>query len=262
MRIFSLCLLLGLLVLPAKGQTIWSRPYEPNQIAVEAIAPDTPDEADGLTGATYFTGTLSLSDNVEVATELPMARYGLSSGGSTQSIGNPYVGLGFSSTIIPLLFELGARIPAAPSDDATRIGQSTDMGRIPAFRPDELSLTGLLNGRFTVGRFSTLRLRAGLGYASYPTSESSTQDRDRDWRMHYDAQLWRDGDRFLSGLSFTGRATLTNPGGTQHHAAVSVMGNWTRVQPGLLAGASLNDLVQDGDFVPFAGLTLSITYLR
>jgi hypothetical protein len=40
------------------------------------------------------------------------------------------------------------------------------------------------------------------------------------------------------------------------------MTNGRRVQPGLVAGTGLNDLFQDGDFAPFVGLTLSVTYLR
>ena len=74
MRTLLSALLLGLLVFPASGQTIWSRPYEPNQIAVEAIVPDA-DDASVLSGATFLTGTVSLSDNVELAAELPVARY-------------------------------------------------------------------------------------------------------------------------------------------------------------------------------------------
>lgn len=263
MRVLVFCFLLGLLTFPVDAQTIWSRPYEPNQFAVETIVPDAPDDAALLSGATFLTGTISLNDNIEVAAEMPIARYApTNSGASITAAGNPYVGVGFSSTRIPLLLQLGARLPAAPSNAATRIGQISDVGRTSAFRHDEFILSGLLNGRRSIGRHSTLRVRAGLGYATYPTPATIDQGRKRDWRMYYDAQIWREGDPFVTGLSFTGRATLTHSKNTQHHAAVSMMTNWRRVQPGLVVGTSLNALVQESEFVPFVGLTLSFTYMR
>lgn len=261
MRALTFALLLGLLVPSADGQTIWSRPYQPNQFAVEALVPDAADDAALLTGATFLTGTLSLNDNLELATELPVARYGATSDGvsSTTAVGNPYLGIGFSGSRIPILFEIGARLPTAESNDATQIGRTVDPGRTAAFRPDEFVLSGLLNGRVQIGRNSSVRLRTGMAYASQSRSSAS---RRRDWRLHYDAQLWREGDRLITGLSFVGRATVSDPRDTQHHAVLSFMGNWNRVQPGVVAGTSLNDLIQDGTFSFFGGLTLSISYLR
>lgn len=263
MRVFALALLFGMLVVPADGQTIWSRPYEPNQVTVEAIVPDASDDASVLSGASFLTGTLSVNDNVELAAELPLARYGASSNNasSASAVGNPYLGFGLSSQRIPFLFQIGARIPAAPSNAAAAIGETANIGRTSAFNPDEFTLSGLLNGRFSIGRHTSLRLRTGLGYASSPPPDT-TSGRNQDWRMYYDAQIWGEGDRLITGLSVTGRATLTTPGDTQHHAVLSLMGNWHRVQPGLVAGTSLNDLFQAGAFVPFAGFTLSINYMR
>lgn len=258
MRAVLFFALLSLCALPASAQTLWSRPYQPNQIALEAVVPDAADDAAPLSGASFLTWTVSLSDNVELATELPFARYASSTSGVSTStaVGNPFVGLGFSSTSIPFLVQLGARFPAAPSNNATLIGDAADIGRVPAFGPDEFSLTGLVNWRTEFGRYSTIRLRTGLGYASYSTASTSS-----DWRAHYDAQLWRETDRLITGLSVTGRALFTSPGTTQHHAAFSLMANWNWVQPGILVGTSLNDLAQDGEFVPFGGLTLSVSYL-
>jgi hypothetical protein len=263
MRAVLLTLLLGLCPLLADAQTLWSRPYEPNQVTVEALVPDAADGAGLPTGATFVTATASITENIELSTELPIAHYRPASGGggSATALGNPFVGLGFSSTRVPLLFQLGARIPNAPSNAATPIGSGTDVGRSPAFVPDEFSLTGLLNGRREIGQQSTARARVGLGYASRP-SPLPAGDRRRDWRMHYDLQFWQERGWLLTGLTLTGRALLTSPGTTQHHATLSVMGDWTRVQPGLLVGTSLNDLVQDGTFVPFGGLTLSVSYGR
>lgn len=261
MRLWISFLLLSIIALPSQGQTLWSRPYEPNQLAIEGIMPDAED-TQGLSGATFITGTVSISPNVEFAAELPYARFVSSVDGEpvSTSVGNPFLGLGFSSTSIPFLLQVGTRIPVAPANRASRLGSSADVGRTPAFHPEEFSLSGLANTRVQVGRNATLRLRTGLEYATFPTPTGDT--RARDWRMQYDAQLWREGDRFLTGLTLAGRALLTNPGTTQHHGALSLMAHWERIQPGLLVGTSLNDLLIDGEITPFAGLTLSISYAR
>jgi hypothetical protein len=260
MRVSVFLFLLGLLVVPANGQTIWSRPYEPNQLAVEVILPDSPDEASALSGATFLTGTVSFTDNVQFAAELPVARYVPTANGgtSTTALGNPYLGFDFSSTNLPILVQVGARLPLAPSNAAARIGQIADAGRLPAFRAEEFGLSTLLNGRLSLGGTSSLRLRAGAEYASRPRSGGRSQN----VRLLYAAQLWKEGERLITGLSFSGRANLSEARDTEQHATISIMGNWRRVQPGLLTGINVGDLLNQGSFTPFVGLTLSVTYLR
>lgn len=261
MRIFVAALLLSLLSLPVHGQTLWSRPYEPNQLTVEALVPDAATEGTALSGATFVSATVSLSDNVELAAELPLARFRPSGDGATTStaLGNPFVGLGLSSTAVPFLLQVGARVPAAPSNRATPIGAEADVGRTAAFGPDEFALSAFVNGRFELGRYSTVRLRTGPAFGSRPSPTGP--DRLRRWTLHYDAQLWREGDRFITGLTLAGQSGLSRAT-SRHHAMLSLMGNWNLVQPGLLAGASLNDLFRDGTFVPVVGLTLSVSYGR
>jgi hypothetical protein len=256
-------LLFSLVSLPASAQTLWSRPYEPNQFAVEAIVPDAAEDGDPGTGATFITGTVSLSDNIELAAELPISHFRARSGTrTTTAIGNPFVGVGLSSTTVPFFLQLGLRIPNAPSNRATPIGDAADVGRTSAFQPDAFALSTLVNGRLELGRYSTLRVRTGLEYGSQPSQSPMTQNRVQSWRLHYDGQLWREGDRFITGLTFAGQALLSRPGTTRHHAVMSVMANWNIVQPGLLVGTSLNELFRQGNLSPFAGITLSVSYGR
>lgn len=262
MRALLFTLVLSLISVPGMAQTIWSKPYEPNQIAVETFVPDGAEEASVLSGATFVSATASLSENVELAAEVPFAQYDPSTGPSSSAIGNPFLGLGLSSTTVPLLVQLGTRLPVAPANSATRLGQATDVGRTTAFQPEELAFSALLNGRGELSRNSTLRLRSGVEFSSRPSQSAETNNRIQHWRLYYDAQLWREGDRLLTGLSFGGRALLTSPGTVRHHAAFSFMGNWNRVQPGLFLGTSVNDLVLRGQFSPLVGLTLSVSYGR
>ncbi|WP_103026614.1 hypothetical protein [Salinibacter altiplanensis] len=253
---------MGVLAVPAQAQTIWSRPYQPNQIALEAVVPDLPaDDASAASGAAFLTATRSLNDNVELAVELPVARYATDATAST-AVGNPYVGIGLSSSSRPILLELGIRIPAAPTNEALRAGQRADPGRTAAFRDESVAPSALLNGRLPLGRRASLRLRTGLTYASADRlDEEGTENR---WRLPYSAQLWWNGERFMSGLSVEGRPRLSGsePDRSTHRAVVSVMLDGGRVQPGLLAGTGLDPLVQDGRFVTVAGLTVSVSYSR
>lgn len=258
MRVLLSILLLSVFCLPTNGQTLFSRPYEPNQVSIESIVPDA-DDASGLTGATFITGTASLTPSIELTAELPLARDGSVSGSSASAIGNPFLGVGLSSTNVPFLVELGARLPTAPNNRGAAVGGNAAFGRTSAFGPDELVLSSLFNGRREVGRHTTLRLRTGMLYA---TRESASGNRSRDWQLQYETQIWREGDRFITGLSFTGEALLTSPGTTDHHATISMMSNWNRVQPGILFGTALNPLFQRTELVPHVGLTLSVSYGR
>lgn len=254
MRVLFSALLLSLLSLPAGAQTIFSRPYVPNQVAVETIVPNA-DDAEGGTGAMFVTATASLTGNIELAAELPVARNGSGTGSTT--VGNPYLGVGLSSTKMPFLLEIGARLPTASNNLGAATGRAASFGRTPAFGPEEVVLSALANSRIRLSRQSTIRVRTGFSYAS---RESAPNDRSRDWLFHYEGQLWREGNRLITGLTFTGQALLTSPGTTNHHAGLSLMGNWNRVQPGILIGGALNPLFSRGELVPYAGITLSISY--
>lgn len=262
MRVLLLALTLSLFSAPVAGQSIWTKPYEPNQVAVETIIPDAAPDESALSGATFVSATASLSENVELGAELPVAQYRPSSGASTSALGNPFVGLGMSSTNVPVLVQVGLRIPVAPANRATSFGMASDIGRTTAFQPEAVSFSTLFNGRRDLGRTASLRVRTGIEFSSRPPQTSGAETRIQSWRLYYDAQLWRDGDRVLTGLSFTGRALLNSPGLTSHNVALSFMGNWNRIQPGLLVGTSVNDLFLRGELTPFVGLTLSISYGR
>lgn len=264
MRAVVAFVLLAFAAAPAHGQTIWTRPYQPNQIAVEWIAPAfEDDDVSGITSATFLDLTYSLTDNVELVGELPIAYYAAdteSGSTSTSAVGNPYLGVGLSSTRTPFLLELGARLPAAPDNEASFAGQFADAGRGSAFRHDAFTASALLNWRFPLGRYTSLRIRTGGTLAQYPDSTDNTE---RDFRFRYSAQLWRVGDPLLVGLTAAGRISFSAPDAlattTRHTLAGSVMLDFSTVQPGLLLGIALDDDVRDvASF--FVGLTLSTSY--
>lgn len=261
MRPLLAVLLLCLLASPAVGQTLWAPPYTPNQVVVEGVRSELPEASSSiLSGATFFTGTHSFTDHVEVAAEVPIARHTASDAPTSTALGNPYLGLGLSSTTIPILLELGVRIPVAPASTALHAGRAADVGRTPAFARDAFSVSALANGRLPLGRTTSLRLRAGPTYVPSPRDTTGQTDR-RNWLLHYSAQLWREGDALLLGLSLTGRVLLTAPGSyrnSRHVLVGSFMANGTRFQPGLLMGLSRQEDADDVHLL--VGLTLAFSY--
>lgn len=262
--IVAVAVAFGFLVPVATGQTVWSRPYEANQIAVEAIVP-APFDADRsvLSGGAFLTGTYSLTDQLHVGAELPVARADPSGSPSSTALGNPYVGIALSGTSRPVLLEIGARLPVASSASALRSGGAADVGRTRAFVPNEVSGSALLSGRLQLGTASTLRLRAGGSYGSFSPSDTTSRRSEQDWRLDYSLQYWREGDAVIFGLSVVGHELLTNPGRysqqRQHAILASIMAAGSRAHPGLMAGVSAEDFDNPAALV---GLTLSIPYAR
>jgi hypothetical protein len=248
----------------AAGQTVWTRPYQNNQISVELIAPSFEDDAVKLaSGAAYLSGTYSLNENIELVAEVPTAQ--IDSGGVTESvIGNPYFGVGLSGLRTPFLIEIGVRIPVVGSPGpATFAGSFTDVGRTRAFRYDETLVAGFLNWRFEFSRRTSLRVRSGLVYAEFPNVVDGNRRIEQDLRIKYSPQIWYEGDNAILGLTLAGRGTFTAPGSygqkSLHWISGQIIGNFDYIRPGLVFGISLNDDVRV-DAPYFFGLTLSTSY--
>jgi hypothetical protein len=249
---------------PVAGQTVWTRPYQNNQVSLEIIGPQFENEAiDPTSGAAYLSTTHSLTDNIELVAELPAAR--LDSAGTSESvIGNPYVGVGFSGTRTPFLIELGLRLPVLDDPGAAAFaGSFTDVARTRAFQFDETLISGFANWRVPLGRASSVRLRGGAVYAEFPNRVDGRRRVEQDVRLKYNAQLWYEGDRTVLGLTLAGQGTLTAPGGygskSRHWIAGTIIGDFDVVRPGLLIGVSLDEVVRN-DAPLFIGLTLSTSY--
>ena len=234
----------------ADAQTILTLPYEPSTVSVEVVHPTYAADSLGLgTSAAFVTASYTLNENVEVTAELPVARVDAGSVSATR-LGNPFAGFLFSSTSLPVLFELGVRLPVADGSAATELGTFTDAGRGSAFIEKEFAVHGLGNTRLQLGRNTTLRLRGGGVYSVYPVPDADGGERnERDFRLRYAAQLWREGDPLVLGLTFTGRGTLTAPGTydkkSVHYLAGTAIVDVGRVMPGLTVGVPFNKEVRD-----------------
>lgn len=256
--------LIGLAGPEVLAQTIWSRPYETNQIALDAIAPSfLTGQTPGFSGGAFLSGTYLVTDRIEVAAELPVA-YSIGEDTiSSPMVGNPYVGVGLSGLSVPFLLEIGARLPVASLPSPVQAAATADAGRVPAFRPNEFSLSGLMSGRMKIGKASTLRLRAGPAYGSFAATDTTNQRTEKEWRAHYSLQYWHEGQPFVLGLGVVGETRLSGSerftSKSRHHVVGSVIFDHSVAQPGLLFGLELDGV---SDAALLAGLTLAVPYGR
>jgi hypothetical protein len=239
-------MLFSLFAETAVAQTQFTRPYLPSTVSVELVRPAFEDETlSSDTGALFLTGSYTLNENVEIVGELPVARAGGEDISTTTAIGNPLFGFAFSSTRMPILLELGGRLPVADDNRATRLGQSTDYGRGNAFLEDERQVYMLGNTRYQFSQIVSIRVRGGLVYSVFQNEVDGTQRTERDLRLRYSAQAWREGDWLMFGLTFNGRGTTTAPGGygskSTHHVAATAILDIGKVAPGVTLGLPLDE---------------------
>jgi hypothetical protein len=261
----SLALLLPLS--SASAQTVWPPPYRANQISVEGVASDFADGSVAFpSGSGYLTITHSITENVELVGELPAGRYAAdtdSSSVSQTTLGNPYLGIGLTSTDVPVLIELGVRLPLASDNLAARAGRLSSAGRTQAFVPETELIGGFANTRLQIGEDSSLRLRAGLALSAFSTFFVTSSDKQREVNAHYQAQYWSEGDRFITGLSFAGRTQVLAEDAygfdRQHYVVGSFIANTPGVRPGVFVGIPIEASIRD--VAPFFfGVTLSTSY--
>lgn len=256
---------------PSTAQSLWTKPYTPNQVTLELLQPALDvapnEELSFLTGAAVLGGSFLLNDRTTLVAELPFAHYRAEIGAddpttvTESAIGNPYVGLGVSSTRVPLLIELGVRLPlVTDSNTATWAGAASDLDHSEAFAPHQLAAQALLNTRWELSRTTSVRLRGG------PLLTVPTQDDGASTELfaRYSAQGWYEGDRYVLGLGLTGRALITEgdlgfADRTTHQLGATLIFNFSRIQPGLLLRAPLNGPGSD-DVDLVVGVTLSTSF--
>jgi len=262
-------LLLGLWPRSGTAQSLWTKPYEPNQVALELLQPslDTPanETVSFLTGAGILSGSYLLNDRTTFVAEVPFAHYQSEVGEddptsiSESMLGNPYVGLGVSSTRVPFLVELGVRLPiASDSSAATYAGTATDLDQSEAFVAHLLSAQLLLNARWELSRIASVRFRGGP-LVTVPTQDDGSTT---ELFVRYSVQGWYEGERYVLGPGLTGRGLITEIGSnfsdrTTHQVGGTLIFNFPRVQPGVLVRTPLNGPGSDAvDLI--VGITLSV----
>ena len=134
---------------PLSAQVPWTANVPQRGIALDFLRPKFQGGGTSLTSfAAFLSGRFPLGDKAAVRFELPFARGSTDFGGSSTTIGNPYVGIETGGAT-GLGYELGLRGPlASESEFATQIGAFSDITRYEAFLPNSATISGRARYRY------------------------------------------------------------------------------------------------------------------
>lgn len=258
-------------IVPASlpAQSIWLDHRHSSTINLEVLIPNFKNDDGGTitssnSGWVVFPSVrLPLSKKVIFVGELPFASgsyevkstsFSINRNQSETAVGNPYIGLEFSTPQAPVFAEFGIRVPVASTDKDLSLtaGLLTDFDRLEAFLPKVLSITTMVNVHQVDQSGFALRLRGGPSLLINTDNES---DDDTELFIGYSAQAGYESERFsvLGGL--TGRAILTESGGnfaerSLHQLGFAANAGFGSLRPGIHLRLPLDEDLQDSlDFV-------------
>ena len=197
-----------------------------------------------------------INDRVQLLFELPIvngeaeARYGRYKESESETmIGNPYIGLDFTSRNRNLSTEVGARLPLASDDDeiAWAMGALGDMERLDAYIPDCYSLGARVKYQIKKngGPFAC-RLQAGPVFLF--NSDQYFED-DNELFLNYGGFIGVASENGAIMAGMTGYMLISESGldfdeRTTHYAGVTAGVNVENVQLGLYFKTPLDDEVE------------------
>jgi hypothetical protein len=268
MRRLLAALVACLLLCPgaAAAQSLWVKPYEPNQVSVAFMRPVFTDPASEVAPAsgTAFAGTsVSLTSYIELIGEMPLVWYGAGDPSPRLRLepGNPYLGVGIASEETPVFWELGARVPLAEGPpDALAFGRTADVSRGTAFSPQTVTIQAAGNYRLPFSRRAGLRLRGGLNLA---LRAEGSRVGTSEVIVPLSVQFWQEGEVFVFGVGATSQVYTARTSSFQDavdaYATGTAMIHYERFQPGIVIGAPLTrPATTVADML--LGVTLSYTF--
>lgn len=148
MRILAAVAILSSAFAPLAAQMPWTANLPQRGVALDILRPKFQGGGTSLTSvAMYLSGRFG-SGSMNFRFELPVAFGSVSFGGSSTTLGNPYLGLE-TSRETGLGFEAGLRAPlTSESEFAAEIGSLSDITRFEAFLPNAIVVAGRARYRF------------------------------------------------------------------------------------------------------------------
>jgi len=149
MRILAAFAILSSALAPLAAQMPWTANLPPRGVALDILRPKIQGGGTTLASfAAYASGRFPVG-GMRIRFELPYARLaGDGAGGSSSTIGNPYVGLETGGEK-GLGFEAGVRVPlASETEFASAFGPYSDITRFEAFLPNVLTVATRAHWRF------------------------------------------------------------------------------------------------------------------
>jgi hypothetical protein len=202
-----------------------------------------------LVGALFLGGVFRAGEGVQVEADLPLARASFSGaiGESSLRIGNPYLGLRFSSGK-SVAGRLGVRLPISTGGSgfgyqALVVGGLADGDRGEAFLPKVFTARGAVE----LTKRNPGGLIAGLAVGS--SFLISTEGGDPELFGDYGGRIGYESAKAYLAAELTGRIIVTEDGSlaerTVHHAAATIELRPGRVRPHLRVQLPLDKALRD-----------------
>lgn len=253
---------------PAAAQSSWLARDGDQTLMLEFLGPTIEGtDSEVFSGALFLAGRGAVSPRISLVGELPFAHHEstdefFSSTISSNTIGNPYVGLEMKLASGPAFLEFGVRPPLAADDEfpAVATGLFADVTRWEAFFPEVFSIVGAFNVREVTPSKIAYRLRVS------PTVMIPTNDGSDETMVFavYSFQVGYHGTMARIGAGMSGRSQLSDLDGTNVGAAsfsqFEIHADFLsgQIRPGLDLKMPLGEL---GEGVPKV-LGASITWTR
>lgn len=204
---------------PLAAQMPWTMNSPQRGFSLDILRPKLQGGGTSLTSFAAYAGGRFPLGGLRIRFEVPYARLaGDGGGGSSSTIGNPYVGLE-SGTEKGLGFEAGVRVPLASEDEfASLFGGLSDITRSEAFVPNGLTVATRVRWRFQdAGGFT---FDAGGG----PSLLIPTKGGDPDMLLHHHMSAGYRGPSVWVAIGFAGWTALTGDGGGVGERTINEVG--------------------------------------
>jgi hypothetical protein len=266
---YALTIALLTLAPTAASQSFWLDTGRDASLALEVLKPSFDAEMLGpetkvsfLTSATFLSARAPLSPRVRIAFDLPIAHYrfrasyqGHAFDESDTAIGNPYLGLEHTARSVPLMTEIGVRLPLAPkTNGAVGVGALTDFDRLEAFMPENATISLAANYFHENADGLRFRARVGPSVALYTGRRVEYAGRHypdaAELFLNYAAKVWYRTPQAELGTGLSGRTWVSEASSLTedrfwHHFGLWASAHLGRVSPGVHFRLPLNQDVQE-----------------
>ena len=222
----------------AMSQSAYESPRNYNAAVLEALRPSFAGIGSSFTTAAYsasYQFGVGNTGRTFITASLPFAHTSLDDGPSETALGNPYIGVTLFSKRDPVVYEFGVRLPLASDNAGLTAGFFGDFDQFEAYQPDLLSFQPSLvyfparSGDWVM----FTRLAPVLMIRTGETDSEARGELYANYALHF----FYYGQAVQGGISFTGRAALTEDGNfnerTVHHMGFTIQKDLGPVIPGI-----------------------------
>jgi len=255
MRVLTVCTLLSsaVLPLPLTAQEPWTANVPRRGVALDFLRPKFQGGGTSLTSfAVFLSGRAPMGDKTAIRFELPFARGSTDFGGSSSSLGNPYVGVETGGAT-GLAYEMGVRGPLASEGEfAVQIGVFSDITRYEAFLPNVATVSARARYRYQGDNGFTFDAGGG------PSALFPTKGGDAELILHHHMSAGYRGPQVWVSVGFGGWTFITEDIGGVGQRTIDQVGlsagfTTGQVRPALHIIAPLDD-----EYNSFVGVVIGV----